>query len=70
MIKVSAILLLKMLAVMLLLLASCERNQRENNTIPFNDSWLFIRQDSANADKILPGIIPNHRWEEVSLPRW
>jgi beta-galactosidase len=67
--KVSAILLLKMLAVMLLLLASCERNQRENNTIPFNDSWLFIRQDSANADKILPGIIPNHRWEEVSLPQ-
>ena len=66
--KVSGISLLKMLAVMLLLLASCERNQRENNTIPFNDSWLFIRQDSANADKILPGIIPNHRWEEVSLP--
>ena len=56
-------------AVLLLLIAgsSCDSSF---NTIPasFNENWLFIQQDSANADKILPGIIPNHKWEEVSLP--
>jgi beta-galactosidase len=60
--------LLPALAALMLLSASCERRAREGIPSSFNDGWMFIRQDSANADKILPGIIPNHKWEEVSLP--
>jgi beta-galactosidase len=59
-------------ALLLLVVAgfcnSCERSVRETAPVSFNDNWLFIRQDSANIDKILPGIIPNHKWENVSLP--
>ncbi len=57
-----------LLPAVLLLAASCHRHDAVTVPVSFNDGWLFIRQDSANADKILPGIIPNHRWEEVSLP--
>ncbi len=56
------------LLVVLTLSSGCERRDREGIPVSFNDGWMFIRQDSANADKILPGIIPNHRWEEVTLP--
>lgn len=46
----------------------CDRQRFPGLPASFNDDWMFIRQDSANIDKILPGIIPNHKWEEVSLP--
>ncbi len=52
----------------LLLLTFCDRRGSEGIPVSFNEGWLFIRQDSVNADKILPGIIPNHKWEEASLP--
>ena len=52
----------------MLLITACDRSARDGVPVSFNDDWLFIRQDSANADKILPGIIPNHKWEEVTLP--
>lgn len=54
--------------VTVLLLSACQGNQGEGIPVSFNDDWLFIRQDSASAEKVLPGIIPNHKWEEVSLP--
>ena len=54
--------------VSVLLLSACQGNEEEGVPVSFNDEWLFIRQDSASADKVLPGIIPNHKWEEVSLP--
>lgn len=47
---------------------SCDRGRAPGMPVSFNDEWLFIRQDSANSDKILPGIIPNHKWEDVTLP--
>lgn len=65
--------LLKIIPALLLLAtvalsSSCHRSSREIIPVSFNEGWLFIRQDSANFDKILPGIIPNHKWEDVSLP--
>lgn len=54
--------------VMVLLLTACNSGGKDAVPLSFNDGWLFIRQDSATADKVLPGIIPNHKWEEVSLP--
>lgn len=60
--------LLPAMAIVLFLFNSCDGNRDDSVTVSFNEDWLFIRQDSANTDKILPGIIPNHRWEEVSLP--
>lgn len=59
---------LLVLLVMLALSSGCNRSDREGIPVSFNDGWMFIRQDSANIDKILPGIIPNHKWEEVTLP--
>ncbi|MBE0679057.1 MAG: DUF4982 domain-containing protein [Bacteroidales bacterium] len=56
------------LLVMLALSSGCNRSDREGIPVSFNDGWMFIRQDSANIDKILPGIIPNHKWEEITLP--
>jgi beta-galactosidase len=61
---VSALAILAVLA----LSAGCDRVDREGVPVSFNDGWMFIRQDSANFDKILPGIIPNHKWEAVTLP--
>lgn len=66
--KSTGISTLLVLAATLLLLSACERRGHEGIPVSFNEGWLFIRQDSVNADKILPGIIPNHKWEEVSLP--
>jgi beta-galactosidase len=60
--------MLQALTLLMLLFAACDSKRDDGFTTPFNENWLFIRQDSVNADKILPGIIPNHRWEEVSLP--
>lgn len=60
--------LLAVLTTVLLFLTACGRKATDGMPLSFNDGWLFIRQDSANADKILPGIIPNHKWEEVALP--
>lgn len=54
--------------VTVLLFSACQGSEGEAVPVSFNDEWLFIRQDSANAEKVLPGIIPNHKWEEVSLP--
>ncbi|MDX9728233.1 MAG: glycoside hydrolase family 2 TIM barrel-domain containing protein [Bacteroidales bacterium] len=54
--------------VTIMLLSACHGNESDSVPVSFNDGWLFIRQDSASAEKVLPGIIPNHRWEEVSLP--
>ena len=50
------------------LFRGCGTGQESWIPVPFNQGWLFIRQDSANMDKILPGNIPNHKWQEVSLP--
>jgi len=50
--------------VTVLLLNACQGNEDEVVPVSFNDEWLFIRQDSATAEKVLPGIIPNHKWEE------
>lgn len=52
----------------LALLAGCEESRSPGLPVLFNDEWLFIRQDSANIESILPGNIPNHKWEEVTLP--
>ena len=52
----------------LALLAGCEESRSPGLPVSFNDDWLFIRQDSANIESILPGNIPNHKWEEVTLP--
>ncbi|HOC05341.1 MAG TPA: glycoside hydrolase family 2 TIM barrel-domain containing protein, partial [Bacteroidales bacterium] len=59
---------ISVLTAVLLFLTACGRKATDSIPLSFNDGWLFIRQDSANADKILPGIIPNHKWEEVTLP--
>lgn len=66
--KSSGILTALVLFTALLTHTGCERRGSNGVPVSFNDGWLFIRQDSANADKILPGIIPNHKWEEASLP--
>ena len=50
------------------LTTKCDRQRFPGLPVSFNDDWMFIRQDSANIDKILPGNIPNHKWEEVTLP--
>ena len=60
--------LVPLLAGALLIFIACGRKATDGTPLSFNDEWLFIRQDSANADKILPGIVPNHKWEEVTLP--
>lgn len=52
----------------LALLAGCESTHSPGIPVSFNEEWLFIRQDSANIDRILPGNIPNHKWEDVTLP--
>ncbi len=64
----NGILSVLVLLVILALSSGCNRSDREGMPVSFNDGWMFIRQDSANIDKILPGIIPNHKWEEVTLP--
>ncbi len=66
--RLSGIAALLTVIVTVLLLSACQGNEDEAVPVSFNDEWLFIRQDSATADKVLPGIIPNHKWEEVSLP--
>ncbi len=66
--KRAVIPLLTVLTAALLVFTACGRKATDGIPLPFNDGWLFIRQDSANADKILPGIVPNHKWEEVTLP--
>lgn len=60
--------LLFILPVIIAMTSACERSHAPGMPVTFNDGWLFIRQDSANSDKILPGIIPNHKWEDVTLP--
>lgn len=57
-----------MLVTVLTLASGCSGRVGESIPVLFNDSWYFIRQDSANMDQILPGNIPNHKWEGVSLP--
>lgn len=57
-----------MLPLILALVSGCSGRVEESVPVLFNDGWYFIRQDSANIDKILPGNIPNHKWDEVSLP--
>ena len=66
--RAGVISLLTALIAAMLFITACGRNNSAGTPVSFNDNWLFIRQDSANADKILPGIIPNHKWEEVTLP--
>jgi beta-galactosidase len=56
------------LPVIIAMTTACERGHAPGMPVTFNDGWLFIRQDSANSEKILPGIIPNHKWEDVTLP--
>jgi beta-galactosidase len=56
------------LPVILAIVTGCDRGHEPGMPVSFNEDWLFIRQDSANIDKILPGIIPNHKWEDVALP--
>lgn len=56
------------LIITLLLFPGCAGKDRETIPVSFNDDWYFIRQDSANIDQILPGNIPNHKWEDVTLP--
>lgn len=60
--------LLAVLVLTLALVSGCEGRDEEGIPVLFNDGWYFIRQDSASIDQILPGNIPNHKWEEVSLP--
>lgn len=60
--------LMPVVVAALLVCTACGRKSHDGTPVSFNDGWLFIRQDSANAEKILPGIIPNHKWEEVTLP--
>ncbi|MCJ7820795.1 MAG: hypothetical protein MUP53_06305, partial [Bacteroidales bacterium] len=52
----------------LFLVNSCERGHTRGLPESFNDGWQFIRQDSSTIENILPGNIPNHKWEEVNLP--
>lgn len=66
--KSAGISTLLVLAATLLLHTACDRLGHDGTPFSFNEGWLFIRQDSVNADKILPGIISNHKWEDVSLP--
>ncbi len=56
------------LVIMAALTARCGRQQSPGFPVSFNRDWLFIRQDSANMNKILPGNFPNHKWEDVTLP--
>ena len=56
------------LIITVLFLSGCTGKERESIPVSFNDDWYFIRQDSANIDQILPGNIPNHKWEQVTLP--
>ena len=56
------------LLFVLTLSPGCDRSDREGIPVSFNDGWMFIRQDSAISDQILPGNIPNNKWEEVTLP--
>ena len=56
------------LVIMAALTTRCDRQRLPGLPVSFNDHWMFIRQDSANIDKILPGNIPNHKWEDVTLP--
>lgn len=56
------------LVIMAALTTKCDRQRFPGLPVSFNDDWMFIRQDSANIDKILPGNIPNHKWEDVTLP--
>lgn len=65
--KNTKIYVLPVLAV-LIALGSCRNQQSPGAPSNFNTDWLFIKQDSANIDKILPGIIPNHRWQDINLP--
>jgi beta-galactosidase len=66
--KRDGILPLLALMAVVLLSAGCGRGNDAGIPVSFNDGWMFIRQDSANLDKILPGNIPNNKWEEVTLP--
>lgn len=68
MIRIAVISVLPAVIAAMLFMTACGRSDTGGVPVSFNDEWLFIRQDSANADKILPGIIPNHKWEEVTLP--
>lgn len=68
MIKKNGIYRILILAAAMVMSTSCYRYHNPGMPVSFNEGWLFIRQDSANADKILPGIIPNHKWEDVTLP--
>ena len=56
------------LIITVLFLSGCTGKERESIPVSFNDDWYFIRQDSANIDQIIPGNIPNHKWEQVTLP--
>lgn len=66
--KRDGILPLLALMAVVLLSAGCGRGKNAGMPVSFNDGWMFIRQDSANFDKILPGNIPNNKWEDVTLP--
>lgn len=66
--KRDGILSLLALMAVVLLSAGCGRGNEVGMPVSFNDGWMFIRQDSANLDKILPGNVPNNKWEEVTLP--
>ena len=66
--RIAVISILPAVITAMLFITACGRIGTGGIPVSFNDEWFFIRQDSANADKILPGIIPNHKWEEVTLP--
>jgi len=66
--NIAVISMLPAVMAAMLVISACGRSEQDGIPVSFNDEWLFIRQDSVNADKILPGIIPNHKWEEVTLP--
>lgn len=66
--KRSYILLPLILVVVHFLFRGCGSGKDNGLPLSFNEEWLFIRQDSLNMDKILPGNIPNHKWVEVTLP--
>ena len=56
------------LVILAALTARCGRQQSPGFPVSFNHDWLFIRQDSSNMDKILPGNFPNHKWGDITLP--
>jgi beta-galactosidase len=66
--NIAVISMLPAVMAAMLVISACGRSEQDGIPVSFNDEWLFIRQDSVNADKKLPGIIPNHKWEEVTLP--